>query len=399
MLGPMHADPDGDLARLHRAEVLLVKLRAFGMASWALILQHAQLGVPASRAWAVLAVGVVYTAATWWQVRRGRAVRAGAIATALCDAAIVAAICFCTGGLASDFYPYFYLTQIAASIRFGPGAAFAMLAVNCAFSAALLPAAPATAGDLGLRLFYLLFATLLGSVLSRHARENLAAARAARDRAQNLLRRLIGAEEEERKRIAGELHDRMGVRFFELYYGIDRCRGAIGDDLPEARALLTRLGADARACGDEIRELMNGLRPSVLDDFGVSEALREYGAALQEQGELEVQLAIDADAKAAQPEVNVALFRIAQEAVLNARKHSRARKLAIELAREDDGEELRLEIRDDGRGFDPRAPVRGRFGLFTMRERAEACGGRLEIESAPGRGTRLRAVVPAGAAR
>src|SRR4029077_2043056 len=175
----------------------------------------------------------------------------------------------------SDFYAYFYLTQIAASIRFGPGAAFAMLAVNGALSGALWPSAPPVAGavpgagDLGLRLFYLLFATLLGSVLSRHARENLAAARAARDRAQNLLRRLIGAEEEERKRIAGELHDRMGARFFELYYGIDRCRGAIGDGLPEARVLLTRLGAAARACGDEIRELMNGLRPSVLDDFGV----------------------------------------------------------------------------------------------------------------------------------
>jgi signal transduction histidine kinase len=325
-------------------------------------------------------------------------VRAGAVATALGDAVLVAAICSCTGGLASDFYAYFYLTQIAASIRFGAGAAFAMLAVNGALSAALLAVAAATAGDLGLRLFYLFFATLLGSVLSAHARENLAAARAARDRAQNLLRRLIGAEEEERKRIAGELHDRMGARFFELYYGIDRCRGAIGDD-PEARALLTRLGADARACGDEIRELMNGLRPSVLDDFGVSEALREWGAALQEQAGVEVRLAIDAEAKAVSPEANVALFRIAQEAVLNARKHAHAQTLAIELARESDGDELRLEIRDDGRGFDPRAPVRGRFGLFTMRERAEACGGRLEIDSAPGRGTRLCAVVPAGAAR
>jgi len=399
MLRPMHRDPDGDLSRLHRAEILLVKLRAFGMASWAFILPHALHGEPGPRAWAVFGAGLAYTAATWLHVRRGRAVRAGAIATALCDAGLVAAICAATGGLASDFYPYFYLTQIAASIRFAAGAAFAVLALNGLLSAALLAAGGAGAGDLGLRAFYLLFATLMGSVLSRHARENLAAARAARDRAQSLLRRLIGAEEEERKRIAGELHDRMGVRFFELYYGIDRCRGALGEGAPEATALLTRLGADARACGDEIRDLMNGLRPSVLDDFGVSEALREFGAALQEQDELEVRLAIDPDAVAAQTEVNVALFRIAQEAVLNARKHARAKSLAIGLARDRDGDELRLEVRDDGRGFDPRSPVRGRFGLFTMRERAEACGGRLEIESAPGRGTRLCAIVPAGAAR
>ena len=65
-------------------------------------------------------------------------------------------------------------------------------------------------------------------------------------------------------------------------------------------------------------KISHGLRPSVLDDFGVSEALREFGVALQEQGELDVHLAIDPDAKAAAPEANVALFRIAQEAVLNA---------------------------------------------------------------------------------
>src|SRR5262245_35050634 len=117
MLRPMDADPDGDLARLHRAEALLVKLRAFGMASWAFILPHAQAGAPAPRAWTVFACGVVYTGLTWWHVRLGRAVRAGAVATALGDAVLVASICATTGGLVSDFYAYFYLTQIAASIR------------------------------------------------------------------------------------------------------------------------------------------------------------------------------------------------------------------------------------------------------------------------------------------
>src|SRR5262245_59447520 len=195
MLRRMYTDPDGDLARLHRAEALLVKLRAFGMASWALILPHALHGEAGAHAWAVFAGGVVYTAATWLHVRRERAVRAGAIATALGDALLVTSICATTGGLASDFYPYFYLTQIASSIRFAAGAAFAMLALNGALSAALLLAGGASGSDLALRVFYLLFATLMGSVLSRHARENLAAARAARDRAQNLLRRLIGAEE------------------------------------------------------------------------------------------------------------------------------------------------------------------------------------------------------------
>jgi signal transduction histidine kinase len=392
-----------DLAHLHRAELLLVKLRAFGMASWLAILQHAELHATPARVYAVLAAGVVYTALTYLHVRRGRAVRAGAIATTLCDALAVAAICFWTGGIASDFFPYFYLTSIAVSIRFGAGPACAMFAVNALLSLALFALAPAAASDsqtvsaLALRVFYVLFAALLGTALSRDARESLDTARTARDRARDLLRRLIHAEEEERKRIAGELHDRMGARFFELYYGIDRCRSAIGGDRPEASERLTRLGAEARACGDEIRELMNELRPTVLDDFGVSEALREYGVALQAQGELRVRLAIDPEANAARSEVNVALFRIAQEAVLNARKHAEARELDIALSRDAHADRIVLSVRDDGCGFDARAPTRGRFGLLTMRERAEACGGRLELESAPGRGTHLRAVVPAGA--
>jgi two-component system, NarL family, sensor kinase len=389
-----------ELEHLHRAEILLVKLRAFGLASWFLILQHAAVTAPAPRVWAVLAVGVVYGALTWLHVRSGRAVRAGAIATTLGDAGVVAAACLWTGGIASDFFPYFYLTSIATSIRFGAGPAFAMSAVNAALSAALFAFAPApatgaaTGGDLALRAFYLLFAAMLGSALSRDVRENLAAARSARDRARELLRRLIHAEEEERKRIAGELHDRMGPRFFELYYGIDRARGALAQGKPDAAERLAQLGADARACGDEIRELMNELRPSVLDDFGVAEALREVGVALQAQGELRVRIAIDPDANAPRADVNVALFRIAQEALLNARKHAEAEELALSLGRDPSGRALVLEVRDDGCGFDPSRPARGHFGLHTMRERAEACGGRLELESAPGRGTTLRAIVP-----
>jgi len=390
-----------DLAHLQRAERLLVKLRALGMASWLPILEHATFTVPAPQVWGVYAAGIVYAGLTWLHVRSGRAVRAGAIATTLGDALIVAAICGGTGGLASDLYPYFYLTSIAISIRFGFGPALAMFAVNSLLSAALFlwapaAAAPATWGALALRVFYLSFAVLLGSALSREAAENLASARTARDRARELLRRLIHAEEEERKRIAGELHDRMGARFFELSWGLDRARGALGDERPDAAKHLARLGADARACGDEIRELMNELRPTVLDDFGVSEALREWGMALQaSQSELLVRLAIDPDANAARPDVNLGLFRIAQEAVLNARKHSEARELEIALAR--DAGRIVLTVRDDGCGFDARAPARGRLGLLGMRERAEACGGALELDSAPGKGTRVRAVVPAGA--
>jgi signal transduction histidine kinase len=394
---------DRELAHLHRAEALLVRLRAFGMLSWLFILHEPDFTAPPRVVYGVYAGTILYTVLTWLWVRRGRAVRQGAIATTLLDGAVVAAICAVTGGIASDFYPYFYLTGIATSVRFGAMPAFWMLAANAALSVALFAfAAPPlheTPGlrELGLRIFYLLFATILGSVMSRDSRESLQLARAARDRARDLLRRLIHAEEEERKRIAGELHDRMGARLFELTYGIDRCRGAVGD-ASEAGTLLERLGADARACGDEIRELMNQLRPTVLDDFGASEAVKDYGAALLEAGELAVRLEVDPGANSSRPEVNAALFRILQEAVLNVRRHARAKELWIDLRRDAASDRLELVVRDDGRGFDPAAPARGHYGLLTMRERAEACGGELEIESAPGRGTRVCVRVPGGAA-
>jgi len=384
------------LAHLHRAEALLAKLRALGMVSWFFILDPGDYTAPARVVWAVYAASILYTLLTWLHVRSARAVRGGAVATTLLDGGVVAAICSVTGGIASDFYPYFYLITIANSIRFGAAPAFAMLAVNAALSALLFAWSPPLAAgvppvrELGLRVFYLGFATILGSVLSGDARTNLALAR-------DLLWRLIGVQEEERKRIAGEIHDRMGQRFFELHHGVDRLRGALADEKPEIAALLERLRADARAAGLEIRELMNELRPSVLDDFGASAAIREYGAALLEQGDLRVRVDVDPAARAARPEVNVALFRILQEAVLNVRKHADARELAIELRADPAAGRLMLVVRDDGRGFDPALTARGHFGLLTMRERAEACGGRLEIESAAGRGTRLRVEVPAGA--
>jgi two-component system, NarL family, sensor kinase len=392
-----------DLAHLHRAELLLVKLRVLGMLSWLVILQLATFTAPPERVYGVFGLSCLYTAASYLHVRRERAVRAGAIATTLGDGAIVAAMCAVTGGIESDFFPFLYLTAIATSIRFGVLPAFAIFAVQSLWTIALFAWAPLPSGATPgwgapvLRVYYLLFAVILGTALWRDARENLEAARLARDRARGLLRRLIHAEEEERKRIASDLHDRMGARFFELSYGIDRARGAVGDDKPEAIRHLERLGADARACGDEIRELMNQLRPTVLDDFGVSEALREWGLGLESQTELRVRLQIDPDANAARPEVNVALFRIAQEAVLNARKHAEASELEISLTRDSSSESIVLAVRDDGCGFDARMPTRGRFGLLTMRERAEACGGSLELSSAPGRGTQLRAVVPIGA--
>jgi len=393
---PAFADTP-DLDHLRRTEAVIVRLRWIGMASWLLILRRGDFAVAPAVVWTIYAACVLYTVATHWLARRSTAIVRTAVVTTTGDSLITALICLVTHGIYSDFYPYFYLTIPATSMRFGVRETFLAMALNAALSVVVYLGAPGTPhapGDLALRVFYLFFSALIGALLSREARASARAARAERDRARHLLWRLIHAEEEERKRVAGEIHDRMGRQLFELFYGIDRCRDAVGASDPASAALLARLAGDARACSDEIRNVMNELRPPVLDDFGFTEALREYAATLADQGELAIALDVDDAVRSARPEVNVTLFRILQEAVVNVRKHAAAQRLAIEFRRAGD-DRVRLIVRDDGRGFDPAAPARGHFGLLYMRERAEACGGTLAIHSTPGAGTEIAITVPA----
>jgi signal transduction histidine kinase len=376
--------PAEDLAQLRKAEAVIVRLRWLAIASWPLILLAGEDTGQRPLAWAAYAIVVPYVALTHWLNRTGRAVYGLAVATTVADPLVTALMCSVTGGLRSNFFPFFYLTTLATSIRFGMRETMAAVALNAGLATGLHAAVPgATVFDLGLRVFYLFFVALEGGLLSREAR-------AYWRQRQELMGRMLHAGEEERRRLAGEIHDRVGRRFFELHSAIERHRTA-------PRALdapaLERLAADARACADEVRSVTNALRPVVLDDFGFVEALREHAALLQAQGELAVALHVDDDA-VPPAETGIVLWRVLQEALLNVRKHARARRVEISLARQRDG--LALTVRDDGCGFDPAQPARGCLGLLTMRERAEACGGRLDLRSRPGSGTELRATVPAG---
>ncbi|HXF72207.1 MAG TPA: ATP-binding protein [Actinomycetota bacterium] len=178
------------------------------------------------------------------------------------------------------------------------------------------------------------------------------------------------------------------------------------------RELEALLGRTARA----LRELLFQLDPPALEREGLAAALRGelevasrgpvYGAeteglAAALRGELEglragagLACRLEDELGGEPPgEVARAAFRIALEALRNVRAHARARSVTLRLRRERGG--LSLEVRDDGRGFDPAAPAaRGHRGLASMRERAELVGGRLEVESAPGAGTTVRAFLP-----
>jgi signal transduction histidine kinase len=196
---------------------------------------------------------------------------------------------------------------------------------------------------------------------------------------------------EERQRLARELHDSVS----QALYGI-ALNAHSADELFEAapsraRGLLRDVLALAEAGLAEMRALIFELRPESLEREGLVAALERHAAAMEARHGIAVHadLAEEPDAPLA---VKEALYRIGQEALQNAAKHARAH--SVELALEVAAGELVLRVGDDGRGFDPAGEFPGHLGLRSMRERAAAVGGSLEVDSAPGGGTRLRARVP-----
>ena len=221
-------------------------------------------------------------------------------------------------------------------------------------------------------------------------KDSEAALRTAADNLHALTRRLVEAEELERRRIARELHDRVGQNLSALNINLDIVLGSLKD------AALKRRLEDSLKLVDgtlqSIENVMADLRPALLDEYGLGAALAWYGEEYSQRTGIHVSVDAHESGSALRPETAVALFRIAQEALNNAAKHSSARRIRV-LLEEKDGE-LMLSAIDDGCGFDPAQAPRGRWGMTTMRERAQAAGGRLAVDSYPGKGTTVRATVP-----
>ena len=205
-----------------------------------------------------------------------------------------------------------------------------------------------------------------------------------------LTRRLVEAEETERRRIARELHDRVGQNLSALNINLDILLGQLRDE-PARRRLEDSLKL-VDATLQSIENVMADLRPALLDEYGLAAALAWYGEEYAQRTGIRVGVQAGEAGASLRPEAAVALFRIAQEALNNAAKHSSAKRITVGL--EEEGGELVLRISDDGKGFDPASAPRGRWGMTTMRERAEATGGRLLVESSPGSGTTVSAAVP-----
>jgi signal transduction histidine kinase len=209
---------------------------------------------------------------------------------------------------------------------------------------------------------------------------------------QRLLRTVITAQEDERKRIARELHDETTQSLAVLAMGIESAATAIRAGGPTPR--LDEVKALAVRTLEEVHRLILDLRPAVLDDLGLFSAIRWYAERYLVTRGIAVRCEISELERRLPPEFEIALFRIAQEAMNNIARHAQAESVLIQLAPE--GRELRIEIEDDGQGFDQAVQPQDRphYGLMGIRERAELLGGKVTIDSSPGQGTRLEIRVP-----
>ena len=207
--------------------------------------------------------------------------------------------------------------------------------------------------------------------------------------------RLVEAREEERRRLRRDLHDGLGPQLSSQALTIDAVRRLMRRDPDAAEELLLDLKADAQDAVTDIRRLVYGLRPPALDDLGLLGALRESAEQYSAKG-----LSVSVEGPERLPPlsaaVEVATYRIAQEALTNVVRHAEANTCTVSLVIDEAGT-LCLEVRDNGRGIpdlQESSSVRAGVGLTSMRERANELGGSLLVEPLPEGGTRVRAKLP-----
>lgn len=211
--------------------------------------------------------------------------------------------------------------------------------------------------------------------------------------------RQVSAMEEERRHVARELHDDVSQQIAILSQRLEVVQESIERERPEAPAL-----DQARAAGDGLRDLAETVRaiahrmhPSALEHLGLVPALQSLAREISMGAGWQAEVLIEDDGGRLPPPVALALYRIAQEALRNVRKHARATRVTLTLAERDDG--LLLQVEDDGAGVQTIGAVSPHgLGMVSMHERARLVGGHLNVRTAPGEGTRVEAWVPVGPA-
>jgi PAS domain S-box-containing protein len=223
----------------------------------------------------------------------------------------------------------------------------------------------------------------------REAEQSHELLRVADQERRALLRRLVHAQEDERQRVAGEIHDDPLQALFVLAMNLELL--AKGVDDPALLSNLSEAREAVRTALASLRQMIFTLHPLVLEQEGLARALDDQLEKMRQETGIDVALK---NALTRQPPnaTGVIAFRIAQEALMNIRKHARARQVDVHLAETAEG--LVVRIADDGRGFELRANEPGHLGLISMRERAEMAGGWFRTESNAGQGTTVEFLLP-----
>ncbi|MBI5303706.1 MAG: GAF domain-containing sensor histidine kinase [Chloroflexi bacterium] len=212
-----------------------------------------------------------------------------------------------------------------------------------------------------------------------------------------LLERAVAAQEEERKRIARELHDETGQMLTALAVGLGAVEQTVATDPPKAERQVGELKNVTMRAIENLRQFVSDLRPSLLDDMGLVSAVRWYMQQFSERMNVPANFEVVGTKRRLPTQVETVLFRIAQEALNNVGRHARAKHANVKLAFGAD--KVTLVVDDDGVGFEVnqvmgKYPVRRAWGLLGVQERVELVGGKFTIESEPGCGTKLIVEIP-----
>jgi two-component system sensor histidine kinase DegS len=206
--------------------------------------------------------------------------------------------------------------------------------------------------------------------------------------------KIIKAQEEERRRVAREIHDGPAQAMANVVFRAEVCERLLESDLARAREELKDLQEQIRYVLKETRKIIFGLRPMTLDDLGLVPTLRRVLDAMRERAGVFPELKVTGEEKRLTSHIEVGLFRTVQEALTNVEKHAKATTVLVRLDYRP--AMVTAVIEDDGQGFDPNADRSGAesFGLMGMQERIAILGGEFTVKSHEGRGTKVLLKVP-----
>jgi two-component system sensor histidine kinase DegS len=207
---------------------------------------------------------------------------------------------------------------------------------------------------------------------------------------------IIRAQEEERKRVAREIHDGPAQTMANIIMRAEYCLKLLDRDPEKVREELLALQNIVMLSLQDVRMIIFDLRPMVLDDLGLAPALKRYFASYKEQYGLEIEFLFFGQERRLESTIEIALFRIIQEAVNNIKKHARVKSAVVKMEMQPD--KITVSIRDTGKGFDLNSVQGGKngngYGLVGMRERVQLLNGEMKINTAPGKGTCISITIP-----